>query len=62
MAKTTERWCKKCDRMVPHDRVKTLDGYSGHGALWLDHILFRSEVEEVWKCQRCSTKTTAKKY
>lgn len=62
MSKTVDRWCVTCDKKMPHDKLGTLDGYSGHSALWLDHILFRSDIEEVYACQKCGKRCKVKKY
>lgn len=61
MSKTKNRWCKACDRNLPHDKVGTYDGY-GNSALWIDHLLYRGDIEEVWKCQRCGKKSSIRKY
>lgn len=61
MSKTVDRWCVTCDKKMPHDKVGTF-GYNGHEADWADYVLYRSEIEEVYACQKCGKRCKVKKY
>lgn len=62
MSKTERRFCKKCAVDTRHDRVKIVDASCGHDAMWIDHILCRGDLEEVYECQRCGNKSRKKLY
>lgn len=56
MSGQRHRWCKRCDRITPHDHIGNYDSYTGLRALWVDYLLFSGEVVKRYQCQRCGKK------